>query len=162
MDAENSALSSIYTGPENMPAQHGYRNLFDTTILLTPNLKFNAYINYDFGMNKDSISQGLGNHITNKWQGIAGAARRQITPKIAAAGRLEILDDMNGYTTGTKQTVKEYTATGEYLWARRLLARMEYRHDWSDVGTFHKGSNDMVDSQSTVTLGLVAIFAPNR
>lgn len=153
---------NIYTGPENMPTQNGYRNLLDTTILLTPNAKFNAYINYDFGMNKDSISHGVGDNTTNKWQGIAGAAHQQITPKIAAAARLEIFDDQNGYSTGTIQNVKEFTATGEYHWPLGLLARAEYRHDWSNAPFFHKGSTDMVDSQSTVTVGLVAIIAPKR
>jgi hypothetical protein len=153
---------NIYTGPANTDAQHGYRNLFDTTILMTPNSKFNAYINYDFGMNKDSISNGVGDNVTNKWQGVAGAVHEQITPKIAAAERLEIFGDMNGYATGTTQTVKEFTATGEYHWPLGLLARAEYRHDWSDAQTFHKGSEGMVDSQSTFTVGLVAIFAPKR
>jgi hypothetical protein len=153
---------NVYTGPENFPTQNGYRNLFDTTILLTPNAKFNAYVNYDFGMNKDSISHGVGDKTTNKWQGIAVAAHQQITSKIAAAGRLEFFDDQNGYSTGTQQRVKEFTGTGEYHFPFGLLSRVEYRRDWSDQQYFHKGTVGMVDSQSTFTVGLIAIIAPKR
>jgi hypothetical protein len=153
---------NIYTGPENLPGQNGYRNLFDTTILLTPNSKFNAYINYDFGENIDSISHGVGNSISNKWQGIAVAAHEQITPKFAAAGRVEFFNDNNGYSTGVAQNVKEFTGTGEYHWPLGLLARAEYRRDWSDTPYFHKGVGSLVDSQSTFTVGLVAILAPKR
>ena len=46
---------------------------------------------------------------------MAGAARYAIGKKYAAvATRLEYFNDMNGFTTGTAQTVKEFTLTGEY------------------------------------------------
>jgi len=154
--------ANFYTGPANYSPQHGYRNLFDTTILLTPNTKFNAYINYDIGLNKDSIYHGLGDDKTNKWQGVAFAAHEQISSKFAGAARIEVFDDSDGYATGTSQTVKEFTGTGEYHWPLGLLARAEYRHDWSDTPFFHKGASRLVDSQSTFTVGLVAIFAPKR
>ena len=44
---------NYYTGPANYNTQKGYKNLIDTTLLLTPNAKFNAYINYDYGQNRD-------------------------------------------------------------------------------------------------------------
>ena len=153
---------NVYTGPENFPGQNGYRNLFDTTVLLTPNAKFNAYINYDFGMNKNSLSHDLGDDKTYKWQGIAAAAHQQITSKFAAAGRLEIFADQDGYATGAVQHVKEFTGTVECHLPIGLLTRAEYRHDWSNEQFFHKGATDMVDSQSTFTVGLIAIIAPKR
>ena len=42
---------NFYNGPENFDTQKGYRNLIDTTLLLTPTAKFNAYVNYDYGQN---------------------------------------------------------------------------------------------------------------
>lgn len=154
--------ANIYTGPEDFPTQHGYRNLFDTTLLLTPNAKFNAYINYDIGANKDSIYHGLGDNKTNLWQGVAFAAHQQISARFAGAARVEVFDDRDGYATGMAQTVKEVTATGEYHWPIGLLARAEYRHDWSDTPFFHKDATSLVDAQSTFTVGLVAIIAPKR
>jgi len=43
-----------------------------------------------------------------------------------------------------------------------LVSRAEYRHDQSDQPFFHKNSTGMVDGQSTVTVGLILIFAPHQ
>jgi hypothetical protein len=58
--------------------------------------------------------------------------------------------------------LKEFTATYEYKWAAGLLARLEYRRDWSTVPFFHKGDTGLVDAQSTLTAGFVAFFGPKR
>ena len=157
---------NYYTGPENTNTQKGYRNLIDTTLLLTPNSKFSAYLNYDYGQNRDAIVSSGDTHL-NHWQGGALAVREQITGKAALAARFEYFADMNGFMTGTSpvgtpQDVKEGTATYEYKWLEGLLARVEYRRDWSTIPFFHKGNTEMVDAQSTVTLGLVAFFGPKR
>lgn len=153
---------NFYTGVNNTDAQHAYKNLIDTTVLLTPNAKFNAYINYDFGQNNDSIYHGNGDNVTAHWQGVAFAAKEQITSKIAGAARFEVFDDAKGYATGASQTLKEFTATYEYHWKVGLLSRAEYRRDWSDSQFFHRGATGMTDSQSTISIGLIAVIAPNR
>jgi hypothetical protein len=65
---------NYYGGPENANTTKGFRNLFDTTILLTPNAKFNAYINYDYGQNRDGLvttaSGTTGDTNLNHWQGV--------------------------------------------------------------------------------------------
>lgn len=152
---------NVYTGASNVPGQNGYRDHIDTTLLLTPNSKFNAYVNYDFGNNKNSISRGQGNDTNNIWNGVAFAAHEQLTAGNAVAGRIEVFDDHNGYQTGTAQTLKEFTGTYEYHLKYGLVSRLEYRHDWSDQSTFHKG-NGMTDGQSTLTAGLIMILAPKR
>jgi len=78
------------------------------------------------------------------------------------AGRFEYFNDENGFSTGAVQKVKEFTGTYEYKWAEGLLARVEYRRDWSTVPYFHKNDTEMVDAQSTITLGFVAFFGPKR
>lgn len=154
---------NYYTGPSNTNTQNGYRNLIDTTLLLTPNAKFNAYLNYDYGQNRDGITAaGLGDKRLNHWQGVAIAAHEQVTGTSALAGRFEFFHDMNGYETGTAQKVKEFTGTYEYKWAEGLLTRLEYRRDWSDVPFFHKGNTNTVDAQSTLTAAFVAFFGPKR
>ncbi len=158
--------ANVYTGPSNANTQKGYRNLFDTTLLLTPNAKFNAYINYDYGQNRDAITvtgdSVMGDKNLNHWQGIAVAARQQVTGTSALAGRFEYFNDPQGFQTGTAQELKEFTATYEYKWAEGLLSRVEYRRDWSDVAFFHKGDTNMVDAQSTVTASFIAFFGPKR
>jgi len=157
---------NYYTGPENVNTQKGYRNLIDTTLLLTPSAKFNAYINYDYGQNRDGITSvgegSTGDKLLNHWQGVAFAAHGQVTGTQALTGRFEYFNDMNGFSTGTRQELKEFTGTYEYKWAEGLLSRVEYRRDWSDVNFFHKGDSNLVDAQSTVSVAFVAFFGPKR
>lgn len=162
-----SWFANYYGGPSNASTQQGYRNLFDTTLLLTPNGKFNAYINYDYGQNRDHalIDTGEGTVLDNSlnhWQGVAFAGHVQATGTQALTGRYEYFKDPNGYSTGTAQTLQEFTATYEYKWMAGLLTRIEYRRDWSDQNFFHKGDTGMVDAQSTATVGFIAFFGPKR
>lgn len=156
---------NYYTGPENSDTQKGYRNLIDTTVLLTPTAKFNAYINYDYGQNHTPAFYDGEDFVPAEsphWQGIAVAAREQATSKSALAGRFEYYDDNQGFETGTAQAVKEFTATYEYKWMSGLLTRAEYRRDWSNEGFFHKGDTEIVDAQSTLTVAFIAFFGPKR
>lgn len=158
---------NYYTGPENTETQNGYRNLIDSTLLLTPNAKFNAYLNYDYGQNRDGIVTtphgSYGDMLLYHWQGGAVAAREQVTGKQALAGRFEYYDDYQGYTTGAAQDLKEFTGTYEYKWIEGLLARLEYRRDWSTVNFFTRGNTQAaVNAQSTVTAAFVAFFGPKR
>ncbi len=158
---------NYYVGPENPNTSKGFRNLIDTTILFTPNAKFNAYINYDYGQNRNHavISTGEVTSLDtslNHWQGVAFAAREQVSAKSAIAARGEYFKDYQGFSTGTAQELKEFTLTYEYKWVEGLLARIEYRGDFSDKQFFHENDNQMTDSQSTLTVGMVAFFGPKR
>jgi hypothetical protein len=153
-------------GPENANTASGLRNLIDTTLTVAPNAKFSAYINYDYGRNQDAVvgtgETATGDNKLNTWQGVAGAAREQITPKSALAGRFEYFDDPDGFSTGTKQHLEEFTATYEYKWVEGLLTRVEYRGDFSNVDFFHKDVTKFTDQQSTLTVAFIAFFGPKR
>jgi hypothetical protein len=157
---------NYYGGPSNPTTTSGMRNLIDSTLLLTPSTKFNAYINYDYGQNRDAIvGTGLsatGDNKLKHWQGIAFAARGQITPNSALVGRYEYFKDYNGYTTGAAQNLNEVTATYEYKWAAGLVSRVEYRDDWSNVNYFTKNTTGVAKSQSTITAAFIAFFGPKR
>ncbi len=153
---------NYYGGPENPETTSGYRNLIDTTLLLTPTSKLSAYINYDYGQNRDpSLSNG-GDNALNRWQGVAFAVRGQVTGTSAIAARGEYFRDYQGFSTGTPQELNEFTITYEYKAAEGLLARFEYRGDWSDKKFFGKNDIDSTDTQSTLTAGIVAFFGPKR
>jgi hypothetical protein len=152
---------NYYTGPQNLNTQKGYRNLIDTTLLLTPTAKLSAYINYDYGQNKIPATVTSPSQSPH-WQGIAAAVRGQISGKSALAGRYEYYVDNQGFETGTAQTLQEFTATYEYKWLEGLLTRVEYRRDWSDVDFFHKGDTGFVKAQSTATVAFIAFFGPKR
>ncbi len=154
---------NYYTGPQNVDTQKGYRNLIDPTLLLTPDAKFNAYINYDYGQNQTPASDS-GTTATPAssahWSGIAFAAHEQVTGKTALSARYEYYADNSGFTTGTPQDIQEFTGTYEYKWQHGLLTRAEYRRDWSSVAFFHKGNTGRVNAQSTFTVALIAFFGP--
>ncbi len=132
-----------------------YMNLYDTNFVFTLNDKTSAYAEYLFGTNK------LPGASTQKWTGLAGAVKYQITPRFAAAGRLEWFDDINGFATGVAQSLAEVTITGEMKIVHGFLSRLEYRHDSSAVPYFNRGTDLMVArGQSTVALALIASFGP--
>jgi hypothetical protein len=164
-----AGLTSTYVKTKytwNLNYYGGPENLIDSTLLLTPNAKFNAYLNYDYGQNRDGLvttgTTTTGDTNLNHWQGAAFAARGQVTGKTALAGRYEYYNDPNGFMTGTAQHVQEFTGTYEYKWPEGLLARLEYRGDFSNVASFHKDATGFTDTQSTITVGFVAFFGPKR
>lgn len=155
---------NVYSGPENATPAHGYRNLADTTLLLTPSSRFNAYINYDYGQNRDAALSGSDTK-HNSWQGIGFAAREQMAAAHAFALRYEYFNDPDGFATGTAQHLNEVTGTYEYKVPKlpqTLVSRLEYRRDMSNEPFFHKAASGMVDAQSTFSVGLIAIFAPRQ
>lgn len=156
---------NVYTGPQHFPGPGAYRNLFDTTLLLTPNSKFNAYINYDYGQNRDREVNGVGDTNVNHWGGIAFAAHEQINAVHAVALRYEYFSDPDAAATGTAQHLNEVTGTYEYHVPKLLqavLTRMEYRRDMSNQPFFHQNSTGMIDHQSTFTIGLMVSLAPHQ
>jgi len=152
---------NYYVGPENNNTTNGVRNLIDTTLLLTTTAKFNAYINYDFGSNRDALAS-QGDNKLNTWQGVAFAAHEQVNGKNAVAGRFEYFTDPDGFQTGTAQHLYEFTGTYEYKWVEGLLLRAEYRGDFSNADYFHKDVSQLVKYQNTVTFAFIAFFGPKR
>ena len=150
--------NNYYTGPENPGTNTGWRNLYDTTLLFTPADKFNAYVNFDYGQNKSGTGPL---ESTAKWYGVAAAGKFQMSSKSAITPRIEWFKDRNGFSTGTAQTLKEFTVTYEYKWTQGLLARLEYRRDWSNRNFFERGSTGSSDHQDTLALGVVAFFGPH-
>ena len=148
-------------GPENPNTTDGLRNLVDTTLLLTPPGKFNAYINYDYGQNQDSPAS-QGNAILKTWQGVAGAFHEQVAGIQSFAGRFEWFNDPQGFTTGASQHLYEFTGTYEYKWGAGMLMRIEYRCDVSNKNYFNKLADQTTDQQQTVTLAYIAFFGPHR
>ncbi len=147
--------NTYYTGPENAGSNKGWRNLYDTTLLLTPNDNFNAYINYDYGANK-----GLAGEKTH-WTGVAIAAKMS-KGAFSFTPRFEYFNDHDGFSTGTKQKVKEFTITGEMKMKEGFFTRLEYRHDFSDQRFFERGPTGSSKHQDTILIGFVAFFGPKR
>ena len=91
-------------GPENYNTTSGLRNLIDTTLLLTPPGKFNAYINYDYGLNqrRRSCAQGDNKLMTGRaWPAHSTIRRTQRTPLLWRGLNTSTIP--NGFQTGTVQ-----------------------------------------------------------
>lgn len=148
---------NYYVGPEKNKTNKGYRNLIDSTLLLTPTAKLNAYLNYDYAQERQ-----LDNSLVH-WQGFAGAAHFQLNDHVAITPRAEIFADPQGYTSGAAQTLNEVTLTGEYKLPQGLLGRLEYRRDHSDHNFFDRGNTPASSrNQTTLLVGIVGFFGPKR
>ena len=144
---------NFYIGPEYTGSNSQNRTLYDTTLLLTPSDRLNAYINYDYG--EQHLPTGSHAH----WTGVAGALHFQINKRFAVSPRFEYFNDSSGYATGTTQKLHEVTLTGECKVIDAFLARLEYRHDESNVPFFDRGSTPtLVKGQSTVSVGFIAFY----
>jgi hypothetical protein len=144
-----------YGGPEKDHTNRGLRHLYDTTVLVKPTEKVAYSVNFDYGRDQN-IGAGA-----SQWAGIAAAARFAVGKKYAVAPRLEWFDDMDGFTTGRAQSLKEFTLTGEYQMTTFLLSRLEFRNDWSNQPFFQKGNGNS-KSQPTVLLGMIAFLGPKK
>lgn len=143
--------NNYYVGPEKTKTNEGIRHLYDSTLLVnaTDNLSFSG--NFDYGREKNI---GTGSSV---WAGVAGSMRYSFKKNWAVATRAEIFTDRDGFSTGTAQTIKEVTITGEYKPSKWFIGRVEFRNDWSDKPFFEKGSG-LSRSQPTILLGLVTYF----
>jgi Putative beta-barrel porin-2, OmpL-like. bbp2 len=150
-----SIVQNYMTGPEQAGNDDDWRQLSDTVVTYTASPMVSVMANYDYG--KDTLL-GTGVH----WQGIAGYAKIQASPIFAVIPRVEWFDDPDGFTTGTAQTLKEVTVTGEVKLADNLLWRIEYRHDSSDVASFKKSAGDLSKTQNTIGFGLMYSFSTKQ
>jgi hypothetical protein len=148
---------NYYVGPEKTGTNQGLRHLYDTTLLVNATKTTSFYVNYDYGVDKKILGG------ENRWTGIAGAARFQLSRMFALAPRLEWFNDADGFTTGTVQKVKEATLTGEFKLREGVLTRLEYRRDWSNAPFFDRGSTPgAYKNQDTLLAGLVLYFSAKK
>lgn len=150
-----SWFNNYYVGPENNDTTRGNRHFYDTVLLFSPHARVNAYVNYDYGTNRHP------DRTSSRFQGIAGAARVAVTPRLFLSPRLEWYRDSTGFITGTAQTLKEMTMTADFRMIHGVLFRTEYRHDWSNAPYFDRGgANAPFRDQHTVLIGFIAFFGP--
>jgi hypothetical protein len=143
-------VQNYMVGAEQPHNTDDVRHLFDTVVSVTASPKVSVMANYDYG--KDSLA-GAG----VSWQGLAGYLKVQAKPWLAVIPRVEWFTDPDGFMTGTSQTLKDATITGEFKLRDQLLWRVEYRRDMSDTAVFIKNTGARVDSQNT--FGVAILYA---
>ena len=60
------------------------------------------------------------------------------------------------FTPGTRQQLKEFTITPEFVISDNLVTRFEYRRDWSNADVF--SGDEGARSQDTAAVGLILKF----
>jgi hypothetical protein len=159
-----SLIENYYGGKVNPFSETGYRHLFDTVWTVTPSSQFSVYVNYDWAQNRNPI--GVFPNLA-RWEGIAAAVHYAPTSKWSFTPRFEVFDDAQGFEIGGgRQTVKEFTITGEYKLLEGLLWRAEYRRDWSNIKFFTTGTANGVGkpakNEDTLTVAFIGYFGPKR
>jgi hypothetical protein len=133
-------------------ADGGTRNLFDVVATYSATDKISILGNVDYG-HDEFEGDGV------DWYGVALGLKYQATDKWAFIPRYEFFKDDNGFSTGTAQTLQEITLTGEYKAPAGLLARIEFRTDFSDEEFFVKDNGDFTKTQPTLLVGLIYAFS---
>ena len=140
-------------GPEQPDNSTHYRFLFDWIGAFKVTKKLTLVANVDYAHeDNDPLNGGS----DSQWYGAALYAKYEFTDFFAAAIRAEYFNDRDGVRTGIRQELKEITLTTDFIVAKNLLVRPEYRHDWSDQNGFdsHKNTFDK-KSQDTIALGVM-------
>ena len=149
-------VENYMTGPEQLHDTTDRRHLFDSIATVTVTKMVSVMANYDYG--KDSVAG-----VPVSWKGVAGYLKVQATSRFALIPRVEWFTDPDGFMTGTKQTLKEGTITGEISLAKGLLSRIEYRRDVSDASTFAKGDgSSFATSQGSFGVGVLYMLTSKR
>jgi hypothetical protein len=145
-------IQNYMGGPEQPGNNDDWRHLWDTTLIYTVTPSLSVMANYDYGVDRVA---GARVH----WQGIAAYAHYQVNNRVSLAPRFEWYDDHDGFTTGLRQTLKEFTITSEHKINGGLLTRFEYRRDFSNEPFFNKPVDRLVKGQSTLAFGVVYVFS---
>lgn len=144
---------AYYMGPEKDRSNPGWRYLYDTEVELSPGRNTRLYLNFDYGAEKEP---GGGR---SRWLGVASAAQFSLARWFAVSPRLEWFQDAGGLMSGTAQTLKEFTLTGEFKIVPGILTRLEYRRDWSNRPFFPHGATPGASrNQDTLLAGFIACF----
>lgn len=144
-------VQNYMAGAEQPDDNHDVRHLVDTTVTYAVNPAVNVMANYDYG--RDRVA-GAGVH----WQGLALYGRVQASSWLAFTPRFEWYDDHDGFTTGTRQTLHEFTFTSEQKLGEGFLTRLEFRRDFSDRDFFPDNDGRLRRGQNTFTLGILYAF----
>jgi putative OmpL-like beta-barrel porin-2 len=157
--------NAMWSATGDSPA--GHRALIDVvaTVHATPKLTFVG--NFDSGRQTavplvDStgafvpgLPGGLG---TATWNGVAGYAQYQLTPKLSAALRSETFNDNGGYRTGYDQRWRETTLTFAYAPSAPVVFRVEGRADKTNRTNFADSGAFLHDGMQSIAAQVLVKF----
>jgi len=143
-----------------------WKQLSDTVVAYTPNMKWAFVVNgdYGFGPRYYICPDACTFSPSVKWWGTAGYAKYNFNAKSNFAVRYEYYGDPNAYTLffSAKDSphAQEFTGTYSYNLTSGLLVRVEYRYDFARDPIFvTQNPERLVKEQNTATLGIVYSFS---
>jgi hypothetical protein len=152
-------LSAVYmVGPERDlgrladPAL-ALRHELDAFATCSPARHVSLAFTADYG--RDAARGGV------SWWGLGGYVRYQPLVWLAGTLRGEHYADPDGFTTGARQRLAEFTGTIELRGTVSdvtVIGRLEYRRDQSDAPVFEATSPPRATHQDTLGLGVTALF----
>lgn len=133
------------------PAPNGREHIFDTYATWTPTPKLTLVGEADFVVNRNVPEQQPGRVALGAVQ-----AKYALPRNSSMGGRFEYLDDRGGLFSNTTQALKEVTLIADRTFSNHVLARAEYRRDFSNQRFFLSDTpGSLLHAQTTATLGLV-------
>jgi hypothetical protein len=150
---EHWGWSQIYMDGNEKFEGRGRRHLSDTVFTFSPSPTVAGYTEVIAAAEKRN---GPG---YDQWYGWATAWKVSPRQKWSLSPRFSFLDDIGGATTGASQRLLEFTITGEYRFQKSLIARVEYRNDWSNRAFYLRAANLLPSHhQQTLAAGLTLLF----
>jgi hypothetical protein len=165
-NAKANVIVNYLVGKEQpTAADGGTRNLVDVVFSYTANAKTSLLFNYDYGHDSVAVAATPTSAVAQSgvaWQGIALGLKYLANDKWAFSPRYEYYNDGDAFTTGLDQHLQEITLTGEYKTPVGLLARFEFRSDFSNKDFFVKDSGATTKTQPTVSVSLIYAFSSKQ
>lgn len=145
--------SEVYMDGNEKLEGSGRRHLSDTVLTFTPSRVVTGYMEA-IGAVEKRTGSGY-----DRWYGWATAWKVSPREKWSFSPRVDWLNDPDAATTGTAQRLFEFTMTGEYRPRQFVLARLEYRSDWSNEAFFRRAASLAPSrNQQVVLVGLTFLF----
>jgi putative OmpL-like beta-barrel porin-2 len=147
-----SGYINYLTGPENTGDNHDNRSLLDLVATIKPLKPLTIILNADFGRNQQD-SNVLP---SQTWSGISGIVKYDFNETYSISARGETFSAPYGapnlpaagpnLTPG--QELAEFTLTPEVRFANGITARLEYRHDHSNLDAFDNSTKSTQNTYS--------------
>ncbi len=153
--ANRLTLTQNYMGGNEFDDGNGVRHLVDSVAKFVVGPRLSLMADYDYGMD-------LQRNARVRWQGVALYARVAPVRNFRFSPRVEWFDDPQGFMTGTRQTLREATLTGDFVFNENFFMRGEYRRDWSDHSVFEYSGVGTKAHQNTLTIGLVYTYSKTK
>ena len=139
------------------PAPNGRTHIFDSYVTWKANSKLTFAFEGDYLVQR--LWKTAGPSMSSAPSHVDGGAAYvayQFSPKVSLSSRAEYMSDRGGLFSGITQALKENTVTFDYKLTDGMLARYEWRRDFSNQPTFLSDVQGILrKQQNTATLGLV-------